>query len=278
VVFFPETSREQFQGRASDGWAAMPALKRAAYRLYHSVEWRRRFGSYQTYVSISEYSRHWLQARWGVRSTIVYPPLRPGLRPAPKERLILSVGRFHLSQHKKSEDMIEAFKALCDAGLQGWQYVLVGPIDDDAEHRAYLEKLRASVRGYPVAIRTNVPAQELRDLLAGASVFWHSMGYGVDPKKAPDRLEHFGMVATEAMAAGCVPLLFRGGGLPEIVEDGQSGFLWTTLEELKAHTRRVSSDPPLHSRLAAGAVLRAELFSRKGFEKRWLEALAPALN
>jgi glycosyltransferase involved in cell wall biosynthesis len=278
VVFFPETSREEFQGRASPGWATMPTLKKGAYRIYQSVEWQCRFRGYQTFVSISEYSRHWLESRWGRRSTIVYPPLRPGLKPATKEKLLLSVGRFHLSQHKKAEDMIEAFKALCDEGLQGWQYVLVGPIEDDVEHRAYLDRLKAAVHGYPVVFRTNISAQELRGLLASASVFWHSMGYGVDAQKAPDRLEHFGMVATEAMATGCVPVLFRGGGLREIVQDGHNGFLWTTLDELKAHTRRVMSDASLRTQLAASAVRRSEQFSKQGFEKRWLDALAPALN
>ena len=46
------------------------------------------------------------------------------------------------------------------------------------------------------------------------------MGYGVDAQREPRRMEHFGMVATEAMAAGCVPIVFCGGGLPEIVSHG----------------------------------------------------------
>src|SRR5262249_43499074 len=113
VVFFPEVGRDEFFGRHSPQWQERSAPVRMAYGAYQNLEWQRRCASYQLYVTLSEYSRRWLQSRWGVRSELVWPPLRSGLCPAGKENLLLSIGRFDTCEHKKPEPMILAFKALC---------------------------------------------------------------------------------------------------------------------------------------------------------------------
>jgi L-malate glycosyltransferase len=41
----------------------------------------------------------------------------------------------------------------------------------------------------------------------------------------PSELESFGLAALEAMACEVVPIVTRVGGLPEVVEDGKTGFL-----------------------------------------------------
>ncbi len=41
----------------------------------------------------------------------------------------------------------------------------------------------------------------------------------------PSELESFGLVALEAMACGVVPVATRVGGVPELVTDGEDGFL-----------------------------------------------------
>jgi glycosyltransferase involved in cell wall biosynthesis len=80
------------------------------------------------------------------------------------------------------------------------------------------------------------------------------------------------------MAAGCVPVLYDGGGLAEIVSNGRDGFLWQTLEVLKSQTRSLIGDQGLRTRLAAAAQGRSRDFSRARFEKRWLEVLEPVLS
>jgi glycosyltransferase involved in cell wall biosynthesis len=140
-----------------------------------------------------------------------------------------------------------------------------------------VDGLRALSRDYPIRVRPNAPGGELRELFEGAALFWHSMGYGVDAGREPGRMEHFGMVATEAMAAGCVPLLFNGGGLREIVEPGRSGFLWDTLDELAERTAALARDPALRARMAEAARRRADHFSTEAFRARLSDALKPVL-
>jgi glycosyltransferase involved in cell wall biosynthesis len=277
INHFPLVTFEEFHAHTGEAWRQRSWWRRLAGELYHRFEWNRRFGTYNLCVTNSNYSRAWLRRRWGMDSAVVYPPVRTGLRLLAKEPLILSVGAFHHEQHKKHEVTLKAFRDLCDAGLSGWRYVMAGACGQDEQDRSYLAGLRARAEGYPIEVRTNVRGGELKGLLGSSSVLWHSMGYGVDAAKEPGLMEHFGMVATEAMAAGCVPVVFNGGGLPESVIHGETGLLWRTLDQLNEHTLALVRDDRLRDRLARGAAARAELFSPRCFEERLLQVLGRAL-
>jgi N-acetyl-alpha-D-glucosaminyl L-malate synthase BshA len=72
----------------------------------------------------------------------------------------------------------------------------------------------------------------------------------------PSAQESFGLAALEAMACGVPVVASRIGGLPEVVGDGQTGFLheMDDLEGMAASTVRLLSDPALHARLSKAAV------------------------
>ena len=53
--------------------------------------------------------------------------------------------------------------------------------------------------------------------------------------------EPFGLVAIEAMAVGTPVIAFPNGALPEIVADGRSGFLVSSLEEMVAAIRSIDT-------------------------------------
>jgi N-acetyl-alpha-D-glucosaminyl L-malate synthase BshA len=71
----------------------------------------------------------------------------------------------------------------------------------------------------------------------------------------PSAQESFGLAALEAMACEVPVVASRVGGLPEVVEDGVSGFLHSPddLDGMAASTLRLLSDPDLHRRFAASA-------------------------
>jgi len=76
------------------------------------------------------------------------------------------------------------------------------------------------------------------------------------------------------MAAGCVPVVIRKGGQPEIVEHGSSGYLWDTLDELAAYTRELAAAPEARQRMAGAARARARQFtSLDDFKARMLEII-----
>jgi glycosyltransferase involved in cell wall biosynthesis len=51
--------------------------------------------------------------------------------------------------------------------------------------------------------------------------------------------EPFGLVSVEAMATGTPPIAFRKGSIPEIIEDGKSGFMVGTPEEMVSAIQKI---------------------------------------
>jgi len=221
--------------------------------------------TYQGLVSISEFSREWVERLWGRESGILYPPV-PQREPGEKERLILSVGRFfrrEAGHSKKQLELVRAFRRLVRGGLEGWEYHLVGGCSED--HVPYLEQVRREAAGLPVVFHVDASGAELADLYRRAGVFWHAAGLGEDERRRPQRFEHFGITTVEAMSAGAVPIVLGRGGQREIVEHGVSGLHFQTLDELVRRTREVLEDDRLRARLAEGARRRAADFAPERF-------------
>ena len=70
------------------------------------------------------------------------------------------------------------------------------------------------------------------------------------------------------MAAGCVPIVFNGGGLKEIVSHGNDGFLWKKEKELIDYTLKVAKDESLRERISKEAIKKSKKFSKKIFCQR----------
>jgi L-malate glycosyltransferase len=71
----------------------------------------------------------------------------------------------------------------------------------------------------------------------------------------PSIQESFGLAALEAMACGVPVVASRVGGLPEIIEDGVTGFVCAPddVDGMAARGVTLLTDPDLHARIAANA-------------------------
>jgi N-acetyl-alpha-D-glucosaminyl L-malate synthase BshA len=71
----------------------------------------------------------------------------------------------------------------------------------------------------------------------------------------PSEAESFGMAALEAMASSVPVIATRAGGLPEVVDDGETGFLLPVgdVEGMAARALEILSDRPLRVRMGAAA-------------------------
>ena len=68
----------------------------------------------------------------------------------------------------------------------------------------------------------------------------------------PSEMESFGLVALEAMACGVVPVATRVGGVPELITDGEDGFLEPSgdIAAQAARVLQLLTDDALHYRMA----------------------------
>jgi glycosyltransferase involved in cell wall biosynthesis len=275
VVLFPLSERPNRSPyeKSSSGWG--PLLKERAGRLYQEWEWRKRLHSYHVRTCNSCFTQRWTRSLWGLNTQVFYPPVDIDFRAADKGDHIVSVGRF--SRLKKQLEMVTAFRRFEDLHEQRWQLFCAGVAGEAPEEQLYLEKVQNAAAGCPVHVLANVERLQLKNLYEGAKIFWHAAGFGEDENADPGIAEHFGIVTVEAMAAGCVPVVINKGGQPEIVQHGVNGFLWNTLEELGEHTRMLAKDDRLRTRMAEAARVRAQMFSRDNYVRRF-QSLVPALR
>ena len=71
----------------------------------------------------------------------------------------------------------------------------------------------------------------------------------------PSESESFGLAALEAMASGLPVVSTRSGGIPEVVMEGQTGFLSEVgdVESLAAHCHRLLTDDALRRKMSSAA-------------------------
>jgi len=225
--------------------------------------------TYDVLLANSAYTARWTERLWGRAAEVLPPPVasRPG---GAKGNVILSVGRFFdaASGHSKKQlEMARAFRSLVeDHGVEGWELHLVGGCAP--AYRDYAMAVRRELLGLPAEVHFNAPGEDLADLLARASVYWHAAGMGEDLERHPDRAEHFGIAVVEAMSAGAVPVVFAAAGPAEIVRDGVDGRHVHDAAELAAATAALVRDPGRRAAMAAAAVERARAFERSVFDER----------
>jgi glycosyltransferase involved in cell wall biosynthesis len=201
--------------------------------------------------------------------------VRDGFVVSSKEKLIVSIGRF--DPLKRQDVLIEAFRAACNRGLRGWRLVVAGGLERTPENTQYTESLRSRSDGYPIVIAVDLDGSLLKRLLESASIFWHAKGVGLDESLCPEMMEHFGISTVEAMSAGCVPIVFGGGGQREIVRHREDGILWYDQDELVAETISLTKNAERLARMREAARISSVRFSKEVFARRLMETIEPLL-
>lgn len=192
--------------------------------------------------------------------------------PGEKEKIILSVGRFFTGEksglHCKRQDvMVKTFKKMIDQDqLKGWRLVLIGSVDPGEDNMEYAASVSQLAKGYPIKIFHDTSFEMLLQYYQHASIYWHAAGYGIDQRKYPTKVEHFGISTLEAMACEAIPVVVNRGGLPEIVQHGVNGFLCEDQDDFISYTRKLIESSVLRKKLASAGRERTSEFSRARFD------------
>jgi colanic acid/amylovoran biosynthesis glycosyltransferase len=215
-------------------------------------------------VAISEYNRRYLQQQAG--ADIDVPIVRYGIDPArfafhvrpangTAPPRIACVGR--LFAYKGHAVLL---RALADAPppLAGAQLELVGdgPLRADLERDVAALGLRDRVRFHGA-----VPEPAVADVLARADVF--ALPSVISPDGDREGIPN---ALIEAMAAGLPAVSTYHSGVPELIEDGRTGYLAQPgdVDDLRAALVRALTEPdPAARAKAARAVVEAEFNSHR---------------
>jgi glycosyltransferase involved in cell wall biosynthesis len=221
---------------------------------------------YRPLLYNSEYTAEWIRRRWGLApDRRLFPPVEGGPPPTgERHKLVLSVARFERAGSKRQLEMARAFvrlRAVFPRLAGDWRLVLAGGVE--AGGNDYLRRVEEAAAGDPaVRVLTNVSAEELAGLYRRAAIFWHLCGAGA---RDPGLCEHFGMTVAEAMRYGVVPVVFDGGGMPEIVDDGATGYRVDGSAGLLERTLDLIADDDLRRRLGAAGAQAAARFGLERF-------------
>lgn len=182
-----------------------------------------RIYSYQYILANSQFTKAWIKKYWKCEGIVLYPPVdlifsHKKITSSSKNNWICNVGRFFTRGHgKKQEVLIEAFKKLYDLGYLGWELHLVGGATSDSSTLTFTNQLKKQSAGYPIFFHFNCTRKKVEDILTKSRLYWHATGFGEKEEQAPILFEHFGIAPIEAISARCIPILYNGGGLREIV-------------------------------------------------------------
>jgi glycosyltransferase involved in cell wall biosynthesis len=215
-------------------------------------------------VCNSVFTKRFIDKKFNVNSVVLYPPVNvPERKIVQKENIILNVGRFGVraagSSFKKQEVLAKAFVRMRNEKRgKGWKFVLVMSATESEQEEA--ESFASSLTHEDIDVIINPDSKKLSECYAKAKLYWHAAGFGEDLNEHPDRAEHFGLSTVEAMYYGAVPIVIDAGGQPEIVTDGENGFLWGDIDELLVKTHLLMSDEKKREIFAVAAEKRAEYF------------------
>jgi glycosyltransferase involved in cell wall biosynthesis len=225
---------------------------------------------FDRFLAVSEYSARVLDMPDG-RTRVIYggaDPKRFSPDPDVTREGVLFVGR--ITPHKGVD---RAIAALPDgAGL-----TIAGSVghDPNPPERDYRQLLQRMAAGRAVTFLGPVPDDDLPALYRRAAVFVlpsvHRTCYG----KNIEISELLGLVVLEAMASGTPVVCSAVGGLPEVVQDGVTGFLVEpgNVDELHERLAELLENRALARRMGENArALALERFTWEACADRCLSA------
>jgi len=227
------------------------------------------------FLANSKYTKENIIKRWK-RSPkeiqVVYPPIMTSqFKSGKKNNTILHVSRITKPRpeaDKGHRQMIKAFKELVDKGLKGWEFYLIGQVQE----QDYYDELVSMAKGYPIKFFPSVPFDKLKKLYSEAKIYWHLTGITM-PAEAGAQ-EHFGMTTVEAMSSGCVPVTLNTGGQPEIIQNGLNGYLIKSVEELKDKTIELIENQNKLINMSDLAIERSKDFDEKVTAKKFYSVIS----
>jgi glycosyltransferase involved in cell wall biosynthesis len=183
-----------------------------------------------SYVAISDADRH-SDLRYAATIHHGIPIEDFPLDPAGSEDLLF-FGRIH--PHKGASEAVQV------ARQSGRRLVIAGILQDEPYFR---ERVEPAIDGDKVVYLGPVGGAQRTRTLGAAQALLHLIRFD----------EPFGLSVIEAMACGTPVIAFNRGAMPELIDDGVTGFLVETVEEAVAAVARIGEIDRAACRAAVAA-------------------------
>ena len=162
----------------------------------------------------------------------------------------VDVGALQLLRREEREPYLLVLARICAdkgqhhaievAARAGLRLVLAGKVDPGSEEY-FAEEIAPHLDGKWVTWHPNVVGEEKARLLSRATAL-------LAPITWP---EPFGLSMVEAMVSGTPTIAFRQGAAPELIEEGRTGFVVDTIEEMVHAVAAVTDIDPARCSLVA---------------------------
>ncbi|MGY0616938.1 glycosyltransferase family 4 protein [Vibrio sp. FJH11] len=182
----------------------------------------------------------------------------------PKHIAIAIVGS--INDRKAHDRILSIFPELYTQNPNVKLFV-IGDCSNSAEDIAYMEQLP----------NRNHPAVEWLGFRKDAAELIKS----IDILVIPSRYEGMGQVTVEAMASGKPVVGANSGGIPEVIEHGETGFIFEgdDLEDFKRHLLALCESKALREKMGLAGLKRAQLyFDRTKQHQKVMKLLQEAAN
>jgi glycosyltransferase involved in cell wall biosynthesis len=238
------------------GMVGLAIAARAGIRVFHTVHgplvpdalrWYRMVSGRVDFVAISDSQKKpGLDLSWAGRVYNGIPVERYPFR-TDKEDFLLFVGR--VNREKGPEIAVEVAKRA------GARLVMAVAIKESFE-REYWDVNVAPILSGKEEILGEISIDEKADLMARARAVLFPIQWE----------EPFGLVMAEANACGTPVLAFPRGAAPEVVADGETGFLCTDVDEMVAAVARADEIDPHACRARVEKMFSAQAMT-SGYEE-----------
>jgi alpha-1,2-mannosyltransferase len=221
------------------------------WRLYYrpaSAYYRNRVRRVGILLSVSDFTRGFVEKKWKRDSKTVYPPCPVEAfsefgNVQPRENLVVTIGR--IVPEKRFHLFVELARIVPTT-----RFVAIGSLSDEASsYYGWLKRIAPENVSFVLS-----PLRKVRNILGKAMAYVHCA-----------ENEHFGITIVEAMAAGCVPIVHDSGGPREIVTS-DVGFRWNNLSEAARQVVMLAENDRLRVELSAASSVRARQFRPEVFE------------
>ena len=249
-IHFPFFGHVQAQRANADITKRIKDTYYLPYRYYEKREAQNRkrvvFGN-------SMYTMNAIRKFAGATPTLLYPPITKSFfnhsNAQERTNTVVSVARI---SPEKRFTLIPQIAELTDRRIH---FLIVGIKESAKELSRILELIKTNKVSDRVKIMTDVPREELQNILRTSKVFLH-----------PAVGEHFGVSIVEAMASGCITITHNSGGPTEFVP---AQYRFDELEEAARKIEGAVLEWTLES--SHKFVQIAQAFSEQQFSKKFLE-------